>query len=387
MKGSLLPKDEELRLKNLLSYDVLDSPEEKNFDDLAELIGQVCNCEFALITFIDENRQWFKARRGINVKESPRDNSICATTILQDNVMVIKNVKKDKRFLNNTNIIPGYSLAFYAGVPIISAAGFKIGSVCVMDKKPKAFFSPQQKNTLKIIAYQVAALLELGVKNKYIKAQSDALLAEEKKIVQLTLTGQDEEKDFIANELHENFAQTLAATKLYLDFAEQSKELSTDFIKKSKANILQIIKDIKALSRSMLPSTFENANYLGFIQEMLNEYGQQNDKKISFRHEGRLDCYDSKIGLTLFRIIQYQLKNAHNCGAKKVSIKIKTGKSIRLEFTDDGKESHGFEPERNMLLQHIETRIGMVKGTVSVNIDKQGHNLLNIEIPVAVEHH
>ena len=135
----------------------------------------------------------------------------------------------------------------------------------------------------------------------------------------------------------------------------------------------------------MLPSTFQNANYLGFIQEMLDEYGKQNNKKISFKHEGKLDCYESNIGLTLFRIIQYQLKNAHNCGAKKIFIKIKTVKNIRLEFIDDGKNSDGFEPERMMLLNHIETRIGIVNGKVKVSLDKYGHNLLEIEIPLTNE--
>lgn len=380
-----VPHDEELRLKNLLSYEIMDSAEEKDFDDLAELVAQVCNCQYALISFIDRERQWFKARKKIEIKETPRNISFCSHTILQDDVMVVKNAKKDERFKDNPYVNEGFDIAFYAGAPIISAAGYKIGSVCAMDKKAKKKFTPEQKNTLKIIAHQVTALLELGVKNKLIAKQRDELVAEEKKIVQLTLTGQEDENSFIANELHENFAQTLAATKLYLDFAEQSKELSADFIKKSKTNILQIIKDIKALSRSILPSTYENSNYLGFIEEMLNEYGQQNNKKISFRHDGKLDCYDSKIGLTLFRIIQYQLKNAHNCGAKKIAIKIKTGKIIRLEFADDGKYVDGFKPERNMLLRHIETRIAIVKGIVNTGLDKHGNNMLRIEIPLATD--
>ncbi len=385
MQAAPIPANEELRIKNLLSYGILDSAEEKDFDDLTELIAQVCNCQYALIAFMDMDRLWFKARREIEPKEIPRETSFCSYTILQDDVMVINDTTKDTRFLDNPHVKKGCQISFYAGTPIISSAGYNIGTVCAMDKKAKSVFTPKQKKALKIIAHQVTALLELGVKNRLILEQSDALVAEEKRIVQLTLTGQDEEKSFIANELHENFAQTLAATKLYLDFAEKSKELSAVFIKKSKTNILQIIKDIKALSKSMLPTTFQNANYLGFIQEMLDEYGQQNNKKISFKHEGKLDCYDSRIGLTLFRIIQYQLKNAHNCGAKKISIKIKTDKNIRLEFIDDGKIADGFEPERMMLLNHIETRIGIVKGKVKVSLDKHGHNLLEIEIPLTIE--
>ncbi|MEO7766214.1 MAG: GAF domain-containing protein [Ferruginibacter sp.] len=384
MQVAPLPIDEPSRLKNLLSYGILDSEEDKDFDDLAELAAQISNCQYALITFIDKDRQWFKARRNIDIKQGPRSTSFCSHTILQNEVMAVNNAKKDNRFSGNPFVTEGYKICFYAGIPIRSAAGYNIGTVCAMDKKPKASFSSQQKNGLKIISHQITALLELGVKNKIIAEQTGKLVAEEKKIVQLTLTKQDEEKNYIANELHENFAQTLAATKLYLDFAETSKEASADFIKKSKTNILQIIKEIKALSKSMLPTTFQNANYSGFIQEMLNEYGNLYHKKITFRHEGKLDCYDANIGLTLFRIIQYQLKIAHNCGAKKISIKIVTDKVTRLAITDNGKCTEAFEPERMMLLHHIDTRTSIVKGKVNVSIDNHGHNLLEVEIPLTV---
>lgn len=385
MKIAPLPPNEELRLAKLHSYNIIDSPEEKDYDDLAELIAQVCDCEYALVTFMDRERHWFKAKKNVAEKEIPRNTSFCAFTILKDEVLVINDAKKDKRFSANPHVTGGLAIAFYAGAPIVSSDGFCIGTVCALDKTAKLVFKPEQKNALKIIAHQVSTLLELGIRNRQVMAETDAMVAEEKKLTQLTLTGQEDEKSFIANELHENFAQTLAATKLYLDFAEQSKELSSLFIKKSKNNILQIIKDIKALSKSMLPSTYENANYLGFIQEMLEEHGKQNNKKISFKHEGKLDCYDSNIGFTLFRIIQYQLKNAHNCGAKKLSIKIKTAKTIRLEFIDDGKDAEEFKSERKMLLHHIETRLALVKGTVKVGLDKHQHNLLEIEIPLTTE--
>ncbi len=381
MQVAPFPPDEELRIENLLSYGILDTEEENDFNELAELVAQICNCPYALISFIDQERQWFKARRNVNMKVCPRNLSICSHTILQEDVMVIKDTKKDQRFFDNPLATGVYKISFYAGVPIISAEGFKIGTVCAMDKRPKLAFTNDQKNNLRIISHQVATLLELNKKNKQAEVSSDALVAGEKKIVQLSITEHDEERSFIANELHENFAQTLAATKLYLDFAEKSKELSSYYIKKSKSNILQIIKEIIALSKSMLPSTFEGADYLEFIKELLHEYGLQNNLEIRFRHDGNLNCYISNTGLTIFRIIQYQLKNANVCGAKNLSINIKTGKSIRLEFVDDGKNSDEFESERGMLLQHIETRIGILNGTVNVSLDKQGHNLVRIEIP------
>ena len=385
MKDVPLPNEEELRIKNLYSYNILDSKDESDFDDLAELTALLCNSRYALITFIDRDRSWFKARKGVLAKEEPRHFSFCSHTILQDDVLVINDTRQDKRSINTMKVKGDEKIAFYAGAPIVSAAGYKLGTVCALDISPKHSFSEKQKNALRIIARQVSALLEVGDKHAQLKKHSDELVAEEKKIVQQTITEQEEEKNFIANELHENFAQTLSATKLYLDFAEQSKELSQVFIKKCKDNILQIIKDIKALSRSILPSTFENANYLGFIQEMLNEYGKQNNIVIKFAHSGRLDCYDSNIGLTLFRIIQYQLRNAHNCGAKKIAITIKTDNAIKISFVDDGKDVNTLEHERKVLLQHIITRITLVKGHVNLTTDKKGNNILEIEIPLLHE--
>ena len=381
MQVAPMPNNESNRLKKLLSYGILDTKKEKHFDDLAELIANVCNCQYALITFIDQKRQWFKSTRQIKISESTRDISFCAHTILQDDVMVIRNTKKDKRFFDNPFVTKGYRISFYAGAPIITTAGYKIGAVCALDKKTKNVFTAKQKNALKIIANQVTTLVELGVKNRLVTEQKNAVVAEFQKIAQQTLTGQDEEKVFIANELHENFAQTLAATNLYLDFAEQSKETGVDFIKQGKSFITQMIKDIKVLSKSMLPTTYENADYLEFIQEMLNEYGLHNNIKISFRHHGKLDCYTADIGLCLFRVIQYQLRIAKHCKANKIAIKINTGDSIHLEITDDGKEDPA-ELERIRLLKHIETRIGILKGTTYAGYDKSKLNLLDIEIPL-----
>jgi signal transduction histidine kinase len=377
-----IPINETSRLKNLLSYGILDSGKEKYFDDLAELVAQICDCQFALVSFIDKERQWFKSARQIKLSETPREISFCAHTILQDDVMVVKDTKKDKRFFDSPFVTDGYKIGFYAGAPIISSAGYKIGTVCALDKKPKDAFSKKQKNALRIIANQVTTLVEMSVKNKMVVAQKQAIVEEAKKDAQQALNGHDVETHFIANELHENFAQTLAATNLYLGFAESSKESSTHFIKKGKIFITQIIEDIKALSKSMLPDNFEQTNYIAFIQEMLSAYGAQNNKNITFQHEGKLNCYTAHIGLTLFRVIQYQLKQADLCKAKKIAIKIITGKTIWLTIIDDGKKPDVFDTTIKTLLHIIETRIGILKGTLHIGADKNGNNLLSIEIPL-----
>ena len=129
MQVATIPPEEDLRLKKILSYNILDSDEEQEFNDLAELIAQVCHCEYALVTFMDKERVWFKAKRNIDIKEIPRDTSFCSFTILTDEVFVVKDTKKDKRFFDNPHVTGGYKIGFYAGAPIITSDGYKIGTV------------------------------------------------------------------------------------------------------------------------------------------------------------------------------------------------------------------------------------------------------------------
>ena len=153
------PYNETQRISNLLSYEILDTAREKKFDDLAKIVAQVCDCKYAAISFIDSKRQWFKAAEGIRISETSRNTAVCAHTILEDKVMVINDTRKDKRFCDNPNVVNGYKIAFYAGAPIVSATGYKLGTVCAMDDKAKESFSVKQKRALKIIADQVAGLL------------------------------------------------------------------------------------------------------------------------------------------------------------------------------------------------------------------------------------
>jgi signal transduction histidine kinase len=357
-------------------------PTEKDYKGLAQLITEVSGCKFALVSLSNGENYSFRTGRQLAVKDIVTEGLSWSKALIKEDIVVVTDAKKDKRILKGQRPT-GNKIGFFAGAPIINAAGSRIGTVCAMDNIAKAALTVHQENALKIIAKQVNLLFEIGAKNRRILAETEALVAEEKKIVQITISGQDDEKDFIVNELHENFAQTLAATKLYLDSAEQSKELSSDYIKESKKNILQIIREMKALSKSMLPSTFQNANYFGFIQETLNEYGRQNQKKISFRHSGKLDCYDAGIGLTILRVIQYQLKNAQHCGASNVSITIRTGELITLEITDDGKNIAAFSSERTLNQQHIAARVAMVKGNYRVSVDTKRRNRLMVKIPLA----
>ncbi|HEV2695849.1 MAG TPA: GAF domain-containing protein [Verrucomicrobiae bacterium] len=159
MKASL-PKNEGQRIKVLWQYDVLDTVPEKEFDELTELARLICGAPVAMISLVDENRQWFKSKLGVNIKETSRDVSMCAHAILGKDLLIVPDATKDKRFKDNPLVVSGPKVRFYAGAPLISPSGHALGTLCVVDKVARTL-TTDQKRALKILARHVMAQLEL----------------------------------------------------------------------------------------------------------------------------------------------------------------------------------------------------------------------------------
>ena len=154
------PKNEAKRLNILWQYDVLDTVPEKVFDDLTDLAATICEAPIALISLVDEDRQWFKAKTGVTISETSRDISFCAHAILGDDLFIIPDATKDNRFKNNPLVIAKPKIRFYAGAPLITPDGHALGSLCVMDKVPRKL-RPDQQQALRVLAHHVVSQLEL----------------------------------------------------------------------------------------------------------------------------------------------------------------------------------------------------------------------------------
>jgi GAF domain-containing protein len=155
-----LPKNEVKRLKVLWQYDVLDTVPEEVFDDLTDLAAHICEAPVALISLVDENRQWFKSQVGTSVKETSRDISFCAHAILNDGLLVISDATKDPRFSDNPMVTGAQKIRFYAGAPLVTPDGHALGTLCVLDKKPRKL-RPEQMKALRVLAHHVVSQLEL----------------------------------------------------------------------------------------------------------------------------------------------------------------------------------------------------------------------------------
>lgn len=151
--------DETERLAALLRYELLDSPSEAEFDELAQLAAQICGTPIALISMVDSARQWFKSRVNFNDTETPRDISFCSHAIQSSEIFEIPDATCDPRFRNNPLVIGSPHIAFYAGAPLVSHDGFRIGTLCVIDHVPK-HLTHIQRDALATLSKQAMRLIE-----------------------------------------------------------------------------------------------------------------------------------------------------------------------------------------------------------------------------------
>jgi GAF domain-containing protein len=155
-----LNNHEKKRLQVLWQYDVLDTVPEEMFDDLTELAARICEAPIALISLVDENRQWFKSKVGVTVNETSRDISFCAHAIEQDGLFIIPDATKDKRFAHNPLVTSDPKIRFYAGAPLVTPDGHALGTLCVIDKVPREL-RPEQQQALRVLARHVMTQLEI----------------------------------------------------------------------------------------------------------------------------------------------------------------------------------------------------------------------------------
>ena len=193
MEIATLPSNEIERLKALHEYEVLDTPNEPLFDGIAELAAHICDVPVALISLIDGERQWFKAAFGApSGVETPRNYAFCAHTILRDEMMEVADVRQDPRFADNPLAMSEPGIRFYAGMPLINPQGFGLGSLCVIDMRPRRL-SDSQRDALDCLSRLVISLLEQRKVTRNLRRSEerithvDAALGESERFLTSTL--------------------------------------------------------------------------------------------------------------------------------------------------------------------------------------------------------
>ncbi len=198
MPAASKPGNEEERLQKLYSYEILDSLPESRFDDLAALAAKTLGRPIALISFVDKDRQWLKARFGLEVTETPREHAFCAYTILDHKPFVVENAVEHPRVSDNPLVTGEPHIRFYAGAPIITSDDYALGSLCVIDQEAGKI-SEEELEILEGFARQVAVQLEYTFALKRL-AEANGKLVYEQKQAQVAKVAKSK---FLANLSHE----------------------------------------------------------------------------------------------------------------------------------------------------------------------------------------
>ncbi len=383
MQIAELPSDEELRLLDLASYRILDTPVEQEFEELVELAGQLFGFPISLITLLDKDRQWFKAKRGVSEDGTGRDVAFCAHTILQDGVMIVEDTTKDERFSGNPFVTGERHIRFYAGAPIISPTGYKLGAICVIDDKPNSI-SPEQERALNILSNQVTRLLELRFRNQVFEQRAKELIDMKNKALQQVLKEQDEEKQHIATELHENMAQVLAAGRLYLGMAEENEEMRLPFIRKANQELGELLSGLRGLSNAISPSTLRSMPLDLLLVDVIDQLSAHYpfSINISIDAPNADTCFDHSI--TCVRVVEkwiQLLQKKANVTTVNVSLQIKD--KIRLVIEDDGAARSFSEIEQEVVTGLIYGRVRALGGHIAFSAGTDKSNRLCIELPLA----
>ncbi len=162
------PSVELARVAALDRYAILDTEPEQTFDDLVVLAAYVCKTPIAMLSLVDDHRQWFKSKVGVEIRETPRESSFCAHAIQQQDLFIVPDTRHDARFRENPMVLGEPHIRFYAGAPLINEDGFALGTLCVIDREPREL-DETQKEALKSLSRLSLGQMELRQNLRLLK--------------------------------------------------------------------------------------------------------------------------------------------------------------------------------------------------------------------------
>ncbi|MDO9440588.1 MAG: histidine kinase dimerization/phosphoacceptor domain -containing protein [Beijerinckiaceae bacterium] len=370
-----LHQSEADRLAALRSYGVLDTPRETEFDEIVRVVSEVCEAPISVINLIDEGRQWFKAEVGLGVRETPIDSSLCAHAILQPGLFIVPDTLLDKRFTDNPLVIGNPHLRFYAGALLETADGMPLGTVCMLDYKPRVL-TETQKSLLKVMASQVMKTLELRkvIREEQKARQRAERLAEENE----TLAREGDHR--VMNSLQ--LVQSVISLQIRGAKTPETKiELET-----ARSRVLAIASVHKEL---YLGGSMEDVEIGGFLHRICDGLKQTappqiTDVKVTSEAMMLRSAMASSIGLIVAELVTNSFKYAYSGdrrGAVDVALR-KTFNGWRLQVSDAGV---GFAPGVDVAkgtgvgMRVVNALVGRIGGELHVS-SEPGRTVFQIDV-------
>ncbi len=242
-----VPENEIERLQALSSYNILDTFPDEDLDSITLLASRICRTPIALISLIDDKRQWFKSRVGFEVKELPREMSICQFTIMQESIYEVPDTTKNSDFAENPLVTAKNGIRFYAGAPLKDPNGFRLGTLCVIDRQPR-ILDDEQKESLELLAKEVVTHLLMRKQNDELRKSKETL----QRFFDLTL-------DFMCIANVNGFFLKISSTFSSVLGYNEKELLGKPFLEFVHPDDVEVtLKEVEKLSRGELTIQFEN---------------------------------------------------------------------------------------------------------------------------------
>ena len=290
-----IPEDDLKRVEALKAYSILDTLPEEEYDDITLLASQICNTPVSLISLIDDNRQWFKSHHGLDATETPRDIAFCAHAINeQDQLFIVNDSRKDVRFHDNPLVTGDPYVIFYAGMPLVSADGYSLGTLCVIDHQPRNLDESQIK-ALKALSGQIGRLFELRKKSLKLEATVSELAMQNKVLEKFA--------GIAAHDIKSPLSIIVMMSELFeKQYAGQLDETGRELLKmigSSSLKLIQLIDGILHYSRhsSVLQADKQDLCLNRLVSELIHLVDPNREVQILTFPDKDIWIYSNKIAL------------------------------------------------------------------------------------------
>lgn len=366
MSGAPMPPNEDARLAELESLDILDSLPEEAYDAITLLASQICDVPIALISLLDRDRQWFKSRIGVDVEETPRDLAFCGHAILApDEMMVVRDAAEDYRFAENPLVAGHPSIRFYAGVPLVTEAGNALGTLCVIDREPR-ILTDEQKSALEALSTQVMALLELRQSVDELRAHQSQLESTMRQKENLIATVSHEIRTPLTAII--GLIETLIDPTTELSAAERKELLQT--AGREATDVSGLIEDLLTAAKAesgTLSVKCVNVNLCAQTAQVLEGLDPDYVRGVSLVLEEE-PCRALGDPARIRQVIRNLLTNAFRYGGPDVQVRISyAGDRCRLQVEDDG-EGIPLDDRERIFESYQQVESGLVTESIGLGL-------------------